>query len=437
MKISTRRSLALIVGAFALITHVNGQSAVFTPEEAVRIALENNYDIQLSKADAEIARLNNTKGNAGMLPNVNLVANDNFTLSAFQQKLANGAEFVAAGAPFNSANAGVQLSWTLFDGRRMYIAKNRLEQTEALGQLNLQSTLQTTVANVLLAYYDIVRSQMQEKALQEVIALNEERLRIAEARLAAGFAAQTDALQAKIDLNQRKADLLLQQNTTANSKRTLNRLLVRDANTAMNVPATIENNYAPDLSTTKTKVLAQNPTVQSFQKSAEIAALLVDETRSLGKARITGIGQLNALRSDNGAGFTLNNTQAGLTIGASFIFPLYTGGNVKRQVETAKLAAEQALLRVENQRTIVDTELENQFAILEVQKQLLALEEDNVKTARENLSVSTERFRVGTTNGLEPQTAQNTLEQALARLNLVLYNLKVTELRIRLLAGEL
>ncbi|MFM8488755.1 MAG: TolC family protein, partial [Bacteroidota bacterium] len=102
------------------------------------------------------------------------------------------------------------LAWTVFDGRRMFIAKNRLEQTDALGQLNLKNSVQTTAANVLVAYYDITRSKMQEKALQEVIALNEERLRIAEARLAAGFAAQTDALQARIDLNQRKADLILQ-----------------------------------------------------------------------------------------------------------------------------------------------------------------------------------------------------------------------------------
>ena len=54
---------------------------------------------------------------------MNLVANENFTLSAFQQKLANGTEFREAGAPFNNANAGVQLSWTLFDGRRMQITK--------------------------------------------------------------------------------------------------------------------------------------------------------------------------------------------------------------------------------------------------------------------------------------------------------------------------
>lgn len=416
---------------------LQAQSPILTADEAVRIALEANYDIRLSRSDAEIARLNNTKGNAGMLPTVNLVANENFTLSAFQQKLANGTEFVAAGAPFNTANAAVQLSWPLFDGRRMQITKNRLEQTEALGILNLQNMVQATAANVLLAYYEIVRGKLQERALQEVILLNEGRLNIAEARLAAGFAAKTDALQSRIDLNQRRSDLLVQQTATAAAKRSLNQLLVRPPETAFEVVETIEATYSPDRNVLAEKVLAQNPTLLSFQKTAEIAALLVGENKALGKARLNGIGQFNAVRADNGAGFTLSNSQAGITVGASLVVPLYTGGNVKRQVETAKIAAEQAMMRVENQRSIIETELDNQLAILQVQRQILSIEDTNVNDARENLSVSTERFRVGSTTGLEPQIAQNSLEQALVRRNLVLYNLKIAELRLKLLAGAL
>jgi outer membrane protein TolC len=77
------------------------------------------------------------------------------------------------------------------------------------------------------------------------------------------------------------------------------------------------------------------------------------------------------------------------------------------------------------------------LTFFEIQQQVLILEEDNVKNARENLNVSTERFRLGQTNALETQTAQNSLEQALARRNLVQYNLKATEIQLRLLAGEL
>lgn len=431
------RQFLLFLSAFWALNLAAQPAALLTADEAVRLALENNYDIRLVKADAETARVNNTKGNAGMLPTVNLVANENFTLSTFQQQLANGSEFNALGAPFNTANAGVQLNWTLFDGRRMYITKKRLETLESLGQLNLQNQVQQTTASVLQTYYDIVRGREQEKALAEVIALNEERLRIAEARLAAGFAGQTDALQAKIDLNQRRADLLNQQNVTAAAKRSLNRLLARAPETAFDVSEMPENTYQPDRDQLLQKIQSQNASLLALQKSADVAALVVDETRTLNKARINGIGQVNAQRADNGAGFLKSNTQAGLTIGAGLVYPLYTGGNYKRQMETARIQAEQAVLRTDALRLGIETELDNQLAQFQTQRQMIQLEEDNVKNARENLKVSTERFRLGQTNALETQTAQNTLEQALFRRNLALYNLKVIELRLKLLSGEM
>lgn len=427
--------LLLSTGFTTILAQPGG--ALLTPDEAVRIALENNFDIRLSAADAAIAKANNTKGNAGMLPTVSFVANENFTLSTFQQKLSNGSEFNALGAPFNTANAGVQLSWTLFDGRRMYITKKRLEAQEMLGALNLQNQIQQSTAAVLQAYYDVVRARQQEKALVEVISLNQERLRIAEARLAAGFAGQTDALQARIDLNQRRSDLLNQENATLSAKRTLNLLLARAPETGFEVDETLVNTFQPNRNNLLERIQNQNPSMLSLLKQAEISNILLDETRTLNKARLTGTSQLNAVRADNGSGFQKNNTQVGLTVGGGLIVPLYTGGNYKRQLETAQLQVQQAQIRVDARKMTIETALDNQLAFFDTQLKVLGLEEENVKNARENLNVSTERFRLGQTNALETQTAQNTLEQALFRRNLALYNLKITELQLRLLAGAL
>lgn len=434
-----KKHLFLLPCAFGLqLLVAQNPNPVLTPDEAVRLALEKNYDIQLTRADADIARLNNTKGNAGMLPTVNFVAGDNIGVNGVQvQNFADGRTIEAYGALNNTLTASVQLNWTLFDGRRMQIAKKRLEELEALGQINLRSQIQQTTAEVLQAYYQIVRTRLNERALAEVITLNEERLRIAEARLAAGFAAQTDALQARIDLNQRRADLLNQQIQTDASKRALNRLLVRPPETPFDVDENLLNTYKPDRNALLEKMMTQNPGLLSLRKSAEISALVVDENTTLNKPRITGIGQFNTLRSDNASDFILNNTRAGLTVGASMVIPLYTGGNYKRQVEVARVQAQQAGLQVETQRLNVETELDNQLAFFNVNGQVLTLEEENVKNARESLNVSTERFRLGQTNALEVQTAQNTLEQALTRRNLVQYNLKATELQLRFLAGEL
>lgn len=426
------------VVSFALYGQTpDSQSAILTPEEAVRIALENNYDIRLVQGDADVARLNNTKGNAGMLPTVNLVVNENLTLSSFQQQLANGNEFNALGAPFNAFSAGVQLSWTLYDGRRMTITKKRLEELEAAGQINLKAAVQQTTATVLLGYYEIVRSRLAERSTAELIALNEERLRIAEARLAAGFAAQTDALQARIDLNQQRSNLLAQQTATAAAKRMLNQWLARDPETPFEVAENLNNTYMPDRARLLEKARTENPQLLALQKNAGVAALSVEETRKLNQPRITGIGQFNVQRTDNGAGFLKNNSQAGIVVGASLLLPLYTGGNIQRQIDVARVAAEQASTRVMAGRLAIETDISNQLDNFQTQQRMLTLEEENVKNARESLNVSTERFRLGQTNALEVQVAQNTLEQALLRQNVVLYNLKTAELGLRLLAGEL
>lgn len=437
----------LLLFLFLLSQYLYGQEpasqspltdTLLTPEEAVRIALENNYDIHLSRGDAEIAKLNNIKANAGMLPRIDFVAGDNIGLNAFQQQnLADGRNIEAYGAFTNTANIGVQLNWTLFDGRRMFIAKQRLEELEALGQLNLQNQVQQTTAIVLQAYYNIVRTRLNERALAEVIVLNEERLRIAEARLAAGFAAQPDALQARIDLNQRRTDLLNQQTQTAAAKRELNRLLVRPPQTPFSVNEDLVNTYTPNRDTLLEKMLIQNPGLLSLRKNAEVAALVVDEAHTLNKPRIEGVSQLNIQRTDNAAGFLLNNTFGGLSLGATLSIPLYTGGNIKRQVEVAQVQAQQSNILVESQRLSIEAELDNQLAFFNANQQVLNLEEESVNNARESLNISTERFRLGQTNALEVQTAQNTLEQALARRNIVQYNLKATEIELRLLAGEL
>ena len=413
------------------------QDSLLTADEAVRIALANNFDIRIGQTDAEVARLNNTKANAGMLPTINLVAGDNFTVSAFQQQLANGNEFNELGAVFNTANAGVQLGWTLFDGRVMYITKDRLAAQEQQGLLNLQATVQNSTAAVLQTYYGIAASRQQERSFEEVIVLNEERLRIAEARLAAGFATQPDALQARIDLNQRRGDLLAQQNTTHTAKRALNRLLARDPETPFSVDEDLDNLYVPDREALLQGLQTANPDLLSLIKGEQIAAYLIDEAEGRRKLRLNTTSTLNALRTDNTSGFLLNNTQSGLTLGLGLTYPLYDGGLLKSRTEIARVGAERAALQTEARKLELTAALDDQLSAYQTQQAILAYEEENVGNARESLSISTERFRLGQTNSLEVQQAQSTFEQTLGRRNLVRFNLKQAEVQLRLLAGQL
>ncbi len=426
---------SLFAAAFFCWNALAAQS-LLTPEEAVNLALSQNFSVRLAQADADIAHQNNTAANAGLLPVVNLAVNETFTLSAFQQRLINGNEFNALGAPFNNLNGAVQASWVIYEGGRARFAKDRLQALDEQARLTLQAAVQQTTAQVLTAYYDVVRNRLQERATQELITLNEERLRIAEARVAAGVAAQPDVLQARLDLNQLRAALLQQQAATAASKGVLNQLLARAPQTPFEVVLQMDVAYAPDRERLLARAQAESPLILALQKSAEAAARAVDEANALRGPRITANGQFVALRTDNGAGFIRNNNQAGFAIGASLALPLYNGGNLKRQADVARISAEQAALRIEVQRLELETAIENQLVLFRAQQQALALEDENVQTARESLLISTERFRLGQTNALEVQAAQGALEQALLRQNLARFNLKISEIQLRLLTAD-
>ena len=49
-----------------------GQTGILSLEEAITIGLKNNYSIQIAGNDSKIATNNNTLGNAGFLPSLNI-----------------------------------------------------------------------------------------------------------------------------------------------------------------------------------------------------------------------------------------------------------------------------------------------------------------------------------------------------------------------------
>ncbi len=63
--------------------------ALLTPEEAIDIALNNSFGVLVARNNADIARINNTIGAAGMLPNINGNANANFSQSNVELELSN------------------------------------------------------------------------------------------------------------------------------------------------------------------------------------------------------------------------------------------------------------------------------------------------------------------------------------------------------------
>ena len=122
-------------------------------EEALTIALEQNYGVRIARNATMIAD-NNAQGikglgAAGMLPNINLNGGWNESRDNVRQQFFNGNLQERAGARTDRANASVQLNWTLFDGLQMFAQQDRLHELQQQSDLALRQAIENTIAQVM------------------------------------------------------------------------------------------------------------------------------------------------------------------------------------------------------------------------------------------------------------------------------------------------
>ena len=434
---SNMKFLSTILFILAVSAGFVRAQKVLTAEDAVNIALKTNYGIMVARNDADVARINNTMGNAGMLPTLSINASDNGSLNNAHQKLSSGAETSVTGAHSNTITMGPVLAWTLFDGGKMFVTKNKLTEIQTLGEIQFKDEVQQTVYDVIATYFDVVRQKQQLSSINEVIAYNRERVKIFQTSFDAGLTPKTNLLQAKIDLNVYQENAVSQKTVILEAKRKLNQILSRSADSTFEVMDSIPLTYHPDRKALTDKLYSANNTILAFQKQVDIARLGVKEMNTLLLPRLSVSAGYNFMKTDNSFGTLLMNRTYGPQFGGTISIPIFQGGNATRQIKTARVQALSAEYNLESVKLQVNTQLLNALSEFENQEQLLAIEKDNAVLARENLEISMLRLRYGQTTSLEVRLAQDSYEQSMTRLLNFEYNTKIAETKLKQLLAEL
>jgi outer membrane protein len=410
---------------------------MLNPEEAIKIALKNQYDILIAQNDADIAKANNTVGNAGMLPTLDAEGSVNYSQENLDQKSSTGIETKSPNANSNTINAGAFLNWTLFDGGKMFVTKSKLSEIESLGAIQFKDKVLQTVYDVTVAYYDVVRQKQQLASINEVITYNEELVKILQTSFNAGLSPKTSLLQAQIDLNVYKENEINQKAVIIAAKRTLNELLSRETNTDFEVSDSIPLSSLPDKNNLAQKLDSANTSILSLKKQVEIARLSLREFSTLRFPRISFNAGYNYTQNTNTVGSLLKNNSYGPIIGGTITIPLYQSGNINRQITTARLELQSENYNLESIKLQVNIQLENALTQYENQEQLLKIEKDNDALAKENVEISIQRLRYGQTNALEIRQAQASYVDSRTRLINFEFNLKVAETKLKQLLSEL
>ncbi len=414
----------------------NGQK-IYTVDEAVQTALKNNFDILVARNDADIAKANNTPGNAGMLPDLQLSSSENYQLNNVHQKLSSGTENNYSSLSSATFSAGTQLSWTLYDGGKMFVTKDKLNEIEALGEIQYKDRVLATIYNVIAAYYDVVRQKQELNSINEVINYNRERVTIAQAGYNAGSLIRTDLLQAKIDLNVTMENAINQQFVIDAAKKTLNVLLGQNVEQPIEVTDSIPLDYTPDENDLKQKIYLSNTSVLAFQKQIDIAKLSIREFNTFYLPRVNFNAGYYFSKTNNSKGQTLLNRSFGPQLGGNVVIPLFSSGENKRKIATAKLQLQSAEYDLQNVKLQVNTDLLNALTGFNNQQKLMEIEKENNELNKENIEICLQRLRLGQSTSLELHQAQDSYVQSSTRLINFEYNLKIAEIKLKQLIATL
>jgi len=428
--------ISLLLILTFLVSSINAQQKL-TIDDAISIALKANFDILVAKNEASIAKVNNTAGNAGMLPTLELTGSANVGQTNVHQKLADGTESNYPSLSTTNLSAGTQLSWILYDGGKMFVTKNKLNEIQALGEMQFNDKVMQTLYSVIAAYYDVVRQNQQLISIDESLKYSHERVKIAQAGFTAGSLIKSELLMAKIDLNVAMENEINQQYVIDAARKNLNVYLAQNNDSVYEITDSIVLNYSPDKFSLLQKLNSSNTNILAFQKQIEIAQLSLKENRSLYLPQLDFKAGYYLSQSTNSHGAIRNNFSTGPQVGGTLVVPIYSAGENKRKVSTAKIMVQNAEYDLQNLKLQVNTEFENAFTEFENQQQLLKIEKENNSLAKENIQICIERLRLGQSTSLEVRLAQQDYVQSSTRLINFQYNLKIAETRLKQLVSAL
>src|SRR6185312_2611172 len=430
--------LFLIFGFSLLLDFsVRAQDSLLTAQDAVKIAIENNYGIIISKNEIEIGTINNNWANAGAIPLISATAAKAVGVNNLEQKLSNGTVTRKNGNTTQNLNAGIAVNWRVFDGFKMFATKKKLEELERAGEYTFRKNLNETVFNVITSYYNIVTLDEQKKATLEQISLYTDRYNLAQRRFEIGTGAKYEVLEAQVDLNEQRSNLLSLQNSIAIAKSSLNNLMGKNPDTSFMVIDTIMVVPLPAYSDVENKINKQNPDVLLANSQL---AVLGQEKKEVNAARLPSVelaGFYNFARNRNGAGFTLLNQTYGPSGSIGISVPLFNGILVKKQLAISDIQIKNQQITITQTKNDIQTSLTNAYINYNNALKAIELEKNNLVLATENIMIATERYKKLNITSVELRQIQISYNDAKNRLYNALYQAKVAEATVALLSGDI
>jgi len=314
---------------------------LFSLKESIAYSLKNNPSSTIYKNEVLIAKEKKTEALAGYLPQVN-------GTGTFDDNLKRQVSVIPAGAfskeeikiqfgnQYNT-NLVAQVDQVLFD-RSITVAKEANRVNTLIADLKLLQNNETIVYNTVMAYYQILTYNEQEKLLVENAKKYDELLRILQLQYEKGVAKKIDYDRMKVSQSNIKSQLSL---LKTNRELALNKLkYAMGMELSHNIAINDSLDYSMQVSMPVANQLDTKNLLDFKIQSNNIALQQLDvERRKFAfYPTLAGYARYGAQTFGNEFGKSFGNWFDYSSIGLKLNIPIFDGNKKKSQLSQSKLS---------------------------------------------------------------------------------------------------
>lgn len=430
----------IIAGVLLLFFHsfqVRGQSKILTLEDAISTGLDNNFSIRISKNNNEITKNNNSIGNAGFLPKLGVGGTARESVLTSETTSFGGVVTKSDNDATSSLSLGASLDWTLFDGFRMFIQKDKLGLLQEQGETSVKINVENVLSEIIVTYYSIIQNKNRLKVLQDAIDFSNRRMDLIQRKYQIGSASELAYLQSVTDLNADSAAFLRQQVTLKNAKAGLNYLLVTDPATDYEVSDTITFIELPDYKTLVASLSISNSRIEFANQNSAVAEMNYRLTHSPKYPQIDLFSDYNFNRSKYNYGANSLNKNYGPVVGLSLSYSLFDGFNRRRNSANALIQRETTDIQLQQVTKEIESQVFQLYNDYKSNLKLVKFEAENVKISRQNTFIAFEKFRLGELSDIDLRQIQIKQLEADNSLLLAQFQAKQIETELLRISGKI
>ncbi|MEN8119497.1 MAG: TolC family protein [Bacteroidota bacterium] len=407
-------SLLSIIISFGIFFEVKAQQdSVITNavekeislSEALKITLERNYQVKISRSNLNIAENNNSWGRAGRQPLVTFDLSQRNRYNNLPPDNSRTESFT------NSLNPSVNANWILFNGFAVNITKKNLEEYQKISEDNLEIQLENTILMTVLGYYNMLLQNEKLDVLTNIMNLSRDRYEYVKTRKELGSAVTFDVLQVKDAFLSDSSNYILQKLNFDNSVRDFNQLLADTAYVSY-IPTDEFKTELLDLNyeELKTMMAENNKTMQRQYVNQNILQNNVGLQKSSLYPRISiNAGADNSnIRTDmispDAGASTANNYGAYANLSLSYT--IFNGGNRKRNIQNAIIEEEIGQMQIEDLKLTLNNQLLSMLELYNARKQLYRVADESTKSSELNLQIAKDKFASGAINSFNYRDIQ-------------------------------